>query len=292
MLEPFDWVRLARGGAELMTTLRFIQNEALDTKDHPVAGPHSALSGPCIRCGVYSRRPRKTYCSTCSFILSKTPNYIQASKDSLLLWGQTGGGIPRPLRHPHQKIAKFIYGPAFFKDNAFLLGIKSFKLITFLREIVFAHGYDLSGHFLIFPTVGTNPKMTMNDVLITAMRQRLPIIPDQLTITFMPNMYWSVNSRKMWKGYDNSAPIQEFIALLDTAQTFKHIFGPQDQDHILNILNSSSFQEKMFHWHRFVGLQDTSVQEFLSTINMVNWLSEQRTYFFEILPYVSYNTTN
>lgn len=291
MLEPFDWVRLARGGAELMTTLRFIQNKALNTQNLPLAGPHSALHGPCLRCGLYSRRSHRTLCMPCSQIMKETPNFIQASKDSLILWGQTDG-VPLPLRHPGQQVKRSLFGPAYFRPSAFLLGLKSFSLIAFLREIVFAHGHDLSGHFLIFPTMSTKTPMNMSDVLITAMRQRLTIIPGQLNITLMPSMYWAMNQRKMGEGYENTASIQNFIALLDMAQNFRHFFSPQEQEHIKTILKISSFQEKMFHWNRFVGLQEESAQEYLSVINLINWPSWQCAYFFQILPYVSFYITN
>lgn len=91
MLEPFDWLRRSRTGAELLATLRYLaEGGELPPADGELGPPAGALDGPCWRCWLYPRiaTERGTrYCRTCQTIVDEARRFGVLSPDTVVVWG-------------------------------------------------------------------------------------------------------------------------------------------------------------------------------------------------------------
>lgn len=91
MLEPFDWLRRSRTGAELLATLRYLaEGGELPSADEEPGPPVGALAGPCWRCWFYPRiaTERGTrYCRTCQTIVDEAKRFGELSPDTVVVWG-------------------------------------------------------------------------------------------------------------------------------------------------------------------------------------------------------------
>lgn len=91
MLEPFDWLRRSRTGAELLATLRYLAaGQELPQADAELGPPPGALNGPCWRCWFYPRivTERGTrYCQTCQTIVDEARRFGVLSPDTVVVWG-------------------------------------------------------------------------------------------------------------------------------------------------------------------------------------------------------------
>ncbi len=115
MLEPFDWLRRSRTGAELLATLRYL---AAGGEFPPAAAelgpPPGALDGPCWRCWFYPRIPTERgtrYCRTCQIIVDEARRFGALSPDTAVVWGFVNrlppqlwppAARPRPGKAPPQ----------------------------------------------------------------------------------------------------------------------------------------------------------------------------------------------
>lgn len=101
MLEPFDWLRRSRTGAELLATLRYLAaGRELPSADAELGPPPSALNGPCWRCWFYPRVATSRgvrYCPTCQAIVDEARRLKNLSPDTVVVWGFVNR-LPRQLR--------------------------------------------------------------------------------------------------------------------------------------------------------------------------------------------------
>lgn len=91
MLEPFDWLRRSRTGAELLATLRYLAaGGELPPAAAELGPPPGALAGPCWRCWLYPRTSTERgtrYCRTCQTIVDEAKRFGMLSPDTVVVWG-------------------------------------------------------------------------------------------------------------------------------------------------------------------------------------------------------------
>lgn len=310
MLTSFDWLRQSQTGAELLATLKYLEEEPDLFDADEVGPPHSALGGPCQRCWVYPRTPppnqatspdtyydRRTapHCKSCRAILARASKLGGISRRSIVIWGWVNQ-LPNqlednegyqdsrvPSTSSEHRLAAYVQD-----QNHFLLMMHRRELKTWLQELLIYHGAELKGLIQILPTTGAGGGINMADVLCRAVHHEARFSMDQLRVRFFsaPHQLFRPHTRDR-RGL-LTFEVSEFLNLLEMAAVFRTLLVPEAQQALYELLNLDDASEEQFYWGRFLGYLSPEARDMLSAWRIRQWPKEQIQLLYELIDYVAF----
>ena len=174
MLAPFDWLRLARSGPDLLATLHYLDaHPELPANGGELAPPRSALHQPCARCGLYPREPQRRFCAACQTILNWGHHLYPQARQITLVWGyvmqlprQLRGGAPFPTG---MTLHTFVHD-----EQHFLVVLSQKQLKPWLQELALYNGLELQGLLQVFPGRDRKSTRLNSSHLVLIPRSRMP----------------------------------------------------------------------------------------------------------------------
>jgi hypothetical protein len=257
MLDRFDWLRRSRTGAELLATLRYLQNHPkLSTDNGELGPPFSALNGPCLRCWVYPRTSRSNarHCSTCQAILSEAWRLGTLSRDAVVIWGFVNQ-LPRQL---HSDAADAHSLGAYVHDERhFLMMLYYRDLQSWFQELIIYH------------------------------EARFP--QDKLRVRFYAATYQVLDPRTYDREGVLTFEVSEFLRMLDLAVVFRSVLLPDEQKILRKLLSAGDTRETQFYWGRFVGTLSQEAKDMLNAWKIRQWSGPQVDLLYELVEYVGFS---
>ncbi len=286
MLTGFDWLRRCGSGAELLATL-----DTLATQPHMLDGklgpPHSALDGPCSRCWVYAREPKKPYCPFCQNVLNKASKRGTLSKKAIVIWGYVNQ-LPRFMETGQGFYAEHPLGCYVHDDRRFLLVLYRHDLKSWLQDLVLYHGANMKGLLQVFPTMAAMRVMDMGEAVSQIVQREANYSMDRLRVQFYaaPAQIRRF-SRRDQKG-NLTFEIAEFVRLLEMAEIFRTMLYPNEQQDLYKLLHLEDSGEVQFYWGRFLGQLSPEARDMLNAWRIRAWPEPQVQLLYELVEYVEF----
>ena len=291
MLNGFDWLRQSRTGAELLATLRVIEEKPDLLSTEEIGPPHSALDGPCQRCWIYPRAPSKRraprYCKVCRAVLHEASLLGQASRRSIFIWGLVNR-LPKQLESGRGFSDSRVLGAYVHESNHFLVAIYQQELKAWLQELVIYHGTALKGLIQILPTTGTGRGIGMGDILCRAAHHEGRFAMDQLRVRFFSAPHQLLVPHERDRRGMLTFEITDFLSLLEMAAVFRTLLRPETQQALQQLLNLSDTSEEQFYWGRFLGYLSPEAKDMLHAWRIRQWPKPRIQLLYELIEYVSF----
>ncbi len=293
MLNGFDWLRRSQNGAELLATLRYLEEKPdFVSLEKEIGPPFSALAGPCKRCWIYPRISNKDdYCQSCKIIRDRGRKLAPLSRDAALIWGFVNQ-LPKQLQNNERNKKSYIFGTYIHDTNSFLLAIAHRKIKVWIQDIVIHHGPDLKGLIQIFPTTGSGKKIGMGDLLCRAIHHEANLPLDRMRVRFYSNPYQLIKPHELDRKGLLTFEITEFLGLLEMAEVFRTLIRPQEQKEIYEVLSIEDTTEKQFYWGRLLKRLDKAARDMLTAWNIWNWPQGRINLLYELFDYVVFSQTH
>ncbi|MBU0510268.1 MAG: hypothetical protein KKD28_07115 [Chloroflexi bacterium] len=299
MLNSFDWLRLSQTGAELLSTLRYLNNKPnLPQRRGEIGPPHSALDGPCQRCWVYPRAQLKSrgkkaniaprtgrYCEFCQTVINKSRRLGQVSRDASVIWGFVNH-LPERFYESKGFSEQHLHSVYIHDERHFLLMIPKRYVRDWLHELVLYYGSDLTGIIQIFTTVGIGQLHTMGGILSRIVDQDVHYAVDQLRVRFYAASYQVIRSHIRERQGILTFEVAEFLHLLEMAAVFRLMLRPDIQEVLYQLLNLKDAREEAFYWGRFLGMLSPEAKDMLNAWKIRTWSKERIKLLYELTDYV------
>jgi len=288
MLSSFDWLRLCRSGAELMATLRCLKELPALATQQEIGSPHSALSGPCLRCWIYRRTTFATgesrYCGFCHAINGRIRGFANFARHSVVIWGYISRAplqlFDREPGQPNRRSDFYVH-----EENRFLLMMAKRELKLWLQELILYHGLDLYGLLQIFPATAARTSLTMGDLLCLAVHHEADLSMNRLRVRFYSSPYHMIRPRIRDREGLLTFEISEFIGLLEMAEVFCTILKPWEQKELLDLLRIGDPLQEQFYWGRFLGGLNQQAKDMLASWRIRQWPANRIRLLYELVDY-------
>lgn len=290
MLSDFDWLRRAKTGTELLATLKYleIKHKLPDAEEGSIGPPPSALRGPCSRCWIYPPCENKdNYCIFCKNIIDLSKGLGSISRRSAVLWGYLEH-LPAYLIEEKLKRHNNILGLYLQGKNRFLLMLEKKGLKPLLQEIAIRHGPEMKGLIQIFPTMGSGAETGMGDIICRAIHHETNVAMNQLWIRFYSSPIQLTNPRQREEKGMLTFEMSEFLALLETAEVFRSLLKPDEQDALYEILYKDDPREQSFYWGRFLGQLNMEARDMITSWGVRQWPWNRIQLIYELIDYVAF----
>ena len=290
MLSDFDLLHRARTGVELLATLKYLtqRGESSHNIEDDIGSPPTALSGPCLRCWIYHRHEEDdNYCEVCKDILIQSKGLGSFIRQFIVLWGYLNQ-VPSSLQEERWKVNHKIHGAFFHGTNRFLLMTKKRDIKPLLQDLVIRYGPEIKGLIQIFPTIGMGPEIGMGDILCRAIHHESNRPMNQLWIRFYSSPLQLTNPRLRDEKGMLTFEISEFMALLETAEVFRSLLKPEEQETLYEILLKDKFREHSFYWGRFLGQLKKEARDMLTSWGIKQWSRNRLELLYELTDYVAF----
>jgi hypothetical protein len=291
MLSDFDWLRRARTGVELLGTLKYFtlrRESSHDNAEEDIGPPPTALSGLCLRCWIYPLyEDNDNYCEVCKDILIQSKGLGYSIRQLSVLWGYLNQ-VPSSLQEERWKVNYKIHGTFFHGKNRFLLMIKKRDIKPLLQDLVIRHGPEIKGLIQIFPTIGMGSEIGMGDILCRAIHHESNCPLNQLWIRFYSSPLQLTNPRRREDKGMLTFEVSEFLALLETAEVFRSLLKPEEQESLYEILLKDKFREHSFYWGRFLGQLKREARDMLTSWGIRQWSRNRLELLYELIDYVAF----
>lgn len=287
MLNCFDWIRRTRSGAELLSTLKLISEEAdLFSQKMEISSPCSALNSPCQRCWIFPRlKEDDDYCEICSAIISGVKGFGKISHHSAVIWAYTNR-LPKQIKDSKWLNQNSIFALYNHDNNRFLLILHRRGLKDWLQELILYDGADLRGLIQIFPTVGPSSDFGMGEILCRAIHHEATFPMDQLRIRFYSVAYSILRSQLLDHKGVSTFEITDFLNMMSTAVVFRALLRPDEQKALYDLLNINRTTEQKFHWGRFQGNLNKDARDMLNAWKIMRWPKDKVNLLYQLIDYV------
>ncbi len=291
MLTPFDWIRTARTGAELIATIQEVNENRAFYEEAPgsLGPPVSALNRPCKRCWIYHREPGDDYCLCCLRIMATASKLRKKSYQSVVLWGFVDR-IPEIISGSRSLYVEIAGAAYIVDDQRFLLILPRLMLISWLRDLFVYHGEEIHGLFQLFPTLGDSKRGCMNDILVRAVHHESRFPMDKLRVRFFPDPFGLFAPHEREQKGLLTFEIRDFFRMMESASIFRTLLRPEEQQILLDLASIKNPNEEKFYWGRFLGLLTPEAKDMLNAWNFRQWPSNQIQLMYELLSYVPFKT--
>jgi hypothetical protein len=296
MLNSFDWLRRSRSGAELLATLKWLEEKPDLFDEEEIGSPHSALHGPCQRCWIYPRPPSprrrtSTYCKTCGAILTRSRRLGRIAHRSIVIWGLVNR-LPKQLESGEGFHDSRILGAYVHEQNHFLLMMHRMELKTWLQELIIYHGTALKGLIQILPTTRGGRGLSMGDVLCRAIHHEGRFSLDRLRVRFFSAPYQLLMPHTRDQLGLLTFEASEFLSLLEMAAVFRTLLRPEAQQVLHELLTLDDASEEQFYWGRFLGYLSPEAKDMLSAWRIRSWPKNRIKLLYELVNYVAFYQTD
>lgn len=295
MLDVFDWLCRCQTGVELLAALRYFEKGPDLPGGEAFGPPHAALGGPCQRCWIYPRAPRRVreasnraslglYCEVCQAILDGVWQMRHPARHAVIVWGAVNR-LPQHLETRQGFYQEGLLSAYIRDEHHFLLMLFKRQLRDWLQELVLYHGADLTGLIQIFPPSGRASQDSMGDVLASVISQEIHSVPDQLRVRFYAAPYQVLAPHLRERQRILTFEVAEFMRLLDAAAVFRVILPPDQQQAVHEILTLEDAKEAGFYWGRFIGQIGQEARDMLEAWRIRAWPKERVQLLYELLHY-------
>ncbi|HKZ56118.1 MAG TPA: hypothetical protein VJ024_00280 [Thermodesulfovibrionales bacterium] len=291
MLSDFDWLRRTRTGVELLATLKYLtyRGESSHDGEENIGPPPTALSVPCLRCWIYRRDEEdENYCEVCKNILIESKGLGSFIRQFIVLWGYLNE-IPYSLQEERWKVKHNIHGPFFHGKNRFLIMLKKKDIKPLLQDLVIRHGPEMKGLIQTFPTIGMGSEIGMGDILCRAIHHESNRFAEQLWIRFYSSPVQLTNPGLREDKGMLTFEVSEFVALLETAEVFRSLLKPEEQENLYEILLKDKFREHTFYWGRFLGQLNKEARDMITGWGIRQWPRNRLELLYELTDYVAFS---
>ncbi len=287
MLEPFDWIRLSRSGAELLATLHYIEaHPELPASGGELAPPRSALHQPCARCGLYPRLEKQRFCEVCKTILNWGHQLYLHARQVTLVWGYVTQ-LPRQLRGGSPFPAGTTLRIYVHDAQHFLAVLPQKQLQPWLQELALYNGAELKGLLQIFP--GSSGKHTpMNELLIRVTHHEARFPPDRLRVRFLAAPHYIYHLQEFDREGVLTFELADFLSTLEMAAIFRTLLLPDEQAALRELLKLRDDAEAQFYWGRFLGQIKPEVRDMLNAWRIRRWSKAQVELLYRLSDYVKF----
>ncbi|HDQ73790.1 MAG TPA: hypothetical protein ENN19_17090 [Chloroflexi bacterium] len=288
MLAPFDWIRLARTGSELLATLDYLEKHPAITEEAGgLAAPLTALHPPCERCWTYPRTTTMArYCPTCQAIRKQARQIYRTSRYATFVWGYVTQ-LPRQLRDG-QRFDRSLALSAYVQDeHHFLAALRRRKLKPWLQELVLYNGADLKGLLQIFPSTGRKSP-GMDQLLIRIIHHDARFPPDQLRVRFLAAPHYVFHLHEYDRKGVLTFDVADFISVLEMASVFRTILLPDEQKMLHTLLKTNDGAKAQFYWGRLLNMLNDEAKDMLNAWRVRTWSEAQVDLLYRLSDYVSY----
>jgi hypothetical protein len=293
MLAPFDWIRLASTGSELLATLAYLEKHpAITEKAGRRAAPLTALRAPCQRCWTYSRTtPTARYCPTCHAIRKQTKAVHRTSRYTTFVWGCVTQ-LPRQLRDGRRATAvsdpsALTLSTYVHDEHHFLVALRRRKLKLWLQELVLYNGADLKGLIQIFPSTGRKTP-GMHQLLIRIIHHDSRFPPDQLRVRFLAAPHYVFHLHEYDREGVLTFDVADFISILEMASVFRTILLPDEQKMLRTLLKADDMAKAQFYWGRLLNMLNDEAKDMLNAWRVRSWSEAQVDLLYRLSDYVNY----
>jgi hypothetical protein len=290
MLNPFDWVRRARTGAEVLSTLRCFAEEPDLHKKLEVGPPPSALLHACERCRIYKPLSGKRFCAVCQAVLDRSWRLGNVSRHACILWGFVNQ-TPKQFRTGDGFQDSHMLGSLVPDERHFLVMLPRRDLKPWFQELAIYHGTNLKGIIQILPTIGFSSP-DMGELLCRTVKHESRFPMDRLRVRFFSNPYHVFRPHEFDREGVLTFEVADFLSLLEMAAVFRTILPPDEQDILHRILDTDDPQKEKFYWGRFMGILDQEARDMLSAWNIRGWPKPQVQLLYDLMDYVVYYRTH
>ncbi len=291
MLSSFDWLRRCQTGAELLATIRTLEEQPDLFDFEEIGPPHSAFDGPCQRCWIYprapSRRGKLRYCQACRAILHEASLLDHVSRRSIAIWGLVNQ-LPKQLQGGRGFSDSRILGAYVHQPDHFLLMMYRQELKPWLQELVLYHGTALKGLLQVLPTTGAVRGIGMADILCRAHHHEGRFALDRLRVRFFSAPHQILAAHERDKRGLLTFEVSDFISLLEMAAVFRTLLRPEAQQVLHELLNLSDVGEEQFYWGRFLSYLSPEAKDMLHAWRIRQWPKERVRLLYELVEYVSF----
>lgn len=291
MLKPFDWLRQAATGAELLATLDCLSSDPSALEGDGPGPPLSALDGPCERCMVHRRVENTRTCAPCRAILRRRPRFRYTSRDVLLVWVRCNR-LPQFLsRHGHgpghADLSPGGHTGVFVLDGQRFLQVLARKnLHEWLHDLLLYDGGSLTGLIQLFPTNSARQGLTMNDLFCHVIHRESSTAMDQLSVRFYAEPYQVRRPQQLDREGLLTFEAGNFLGILEMAKIFRRVLYPREQDILRELLTTDDVNEEQFYWGRFLGMLSPEARDMLHGWQIRTWTKTQVQLFYELLNHV------
>lgn len=288
MLTPFDWLRRAESGAELLATL-----DLLEGPDFPyireMGPPLSAFSTPCQRCWIYPQLDNNIYCNNCYSILHQARRRTIRTYQFILVWGYLNR-LPRFLETPFQPLEGLPAGQIYRHDNhRFLMAMPKRSLQPWLQELMLYHGTELTGFLQAFPTMGRGDSTNMTDVFCRLVNRENTQPMNQLWIRFYSLAHHVFRPHTREQAGLLTFNVVDFLAIMEMSLVFRSILRPHEQEMLRELLTMTmTDSEEQFYWGRFLGVLNQKAKDMLEAWKVRRWSHERVKMLYELTDYVGF----
>jgi hypothetical protein len=288
MYSPFDWLRRSRTGAELLATLQYLAT----CPDLPegIGPPHSALSGPCLRCWMYPRptggKGHGRYCETCEIILEEKGNLRSVSRNSLVVWGFVNE-LPDQLRMGGRFRDSTVFDPYVHDDQRFLLMLHHRELQPWLQELVIYNSPGLKGFIQIFPTSGLR-ETGMGDLLCRVIQDEAQFPMDLLRIRFFAEIRQILFPDSHDQEGAVTFEVTEFLGALEMAAVFRSLLHPNEQEQVYQVLKMGNNNEEKFYWGRLLAGLNAEARDMLQAWRIRQWSMARINLLYKLMRHVEF----
>jgi hypothetical protein len=129
----------------------------------------------------------------------------------------------------------------------------------------------------------------MGDILCRAIHHELNQPMNQLWIRFYSSPLQLINPRLREDKGMLTFEISEFLALLDTAEVFRSLLRPEEQETLYDILSKEKFRENSFYWGRFLGQLNREARDMLTGWGIRQWPQNRLALLYEFTDYVAFS---
>lgn len=293
MLAPFDWIRLAHTGSELLATLAYLEaHPAITEEAGELAAPLTALHPPCERCWTYPRAtPMARYCPTCRAIRKRTRAVYHTSLYTTFVWGYVTQ-LPRQLRDNQRSTAAsdpsaLALAAYVHDDRHFLVALRRRKLKPWLQELMLYNGADLKGLLQIFPSTGKKSP-GMHQLLIRIVHHESRFPPDQLRVRFLAAPHYVFHLHDYDREGVLTFGVADFISVLEMASVFRTILLPDEQKMLRSLLKADDMAKAQFYWGRLLHMLSDEAKDMLNAWRVRTWSQAQVDLLYRLSDYVNY----
>ncbi len=291
MLSGFDWIRRCKSGAELLATIRVLEEQPDLFDMEEIGPPHSALNGPCQRCWVYPRAPSRRgkvhHCRPCHAILHEAGLLGHISHRSIAIWGMVNQ-LPRPLQSGRGFSDSRILGAYVHRPDHFLVMMYRQELKPWLQELVLYHGTALKGLIQVLPTTDAGQGLGMADLICRAHHHEGRFALDRLRVRFFSAPHQILAAHERDRRGLLTFEVSDFISLLEMAAVFRTMLRPEAQQVLHELLNLSNAGEEQFYWGRFLGYLSPEARDMLHAWRIRQWPRERVQLLYELVEYVRF----
>lgn len=285
MLAPFDWLRRARTGAELLAILKcLVESPEVFAGARELGAPLSALGGPCQRCWIYARAQGRPLCRACQAIQQRQQRLAQPARRAAVLWGFVDQ-LPSFLQE--EEAGRRTLGAYIHDRQRFLLALRREELKPWLQEWVIRHGAERKGLVQILPAVGVGASAGMGELLCRAISYEAQLSMDRMRVRFYTDPAQLMAPHRWERQRVLSFEIDAFLGLLDMAEVFRALLRPEEQRELFEVLGLQDSQEGAFYWGRFLGRLERRTRDMLAAWGMRAWPQGQIRLFSHLLEYVA-----